>query len=99
MLYESKVLFFLLISPGALSWIGLSLTSCIEKPEHDLFICLFLHFHLVFLSFYGKQVASSYKSVVVKGAVVECLAVRSCSKTATSTTTGRSVVYRGVCVY
>ena len=37
--------------------------------------CLFVHFHLVFLSFYGKQLALSYKSVVVKGAVMECLAV------------------------
>lgn len=29
----------------------------------------------MFLSIYGKQLVSSYKSVVVRGAVMECLAV------------------------
>lgn len=74
MLYESKVLFFLLISPGALSWIVLSLTSCVEKLEHDLFVYFFISI-LYFFLFMVSSVPHPISQLWSGGTVMECHAV------------------------
>lgn len=64
---------FLLPCLGAPFWILLHLTRCVKKLEHDPLVYFFISI-LCFFLFYGKH-ASCYKSVMVRGAVMECLAV------------------------